>query len=113
MEYVLAMLIIGGFASLYFKNRIKEENNSSEYKKRILELEKSHASKDEIIKNMQKDLEVINAKMSSFEQIKTEKIQIEERLKIVETEKNNLRKYIYQNGKDKNYISNSFSLYCI
>jgi DNA polymerase III delta subunit len=49
--------------------------------------------KDEIIKNLQNTTDVLNAKLSSFDQTKTEKIQIAERLKLIEVERNNLKVY--------------------
>ena len=85
---LLILLIIIAFAT-YFKKSF--EGDTVDYAKKILELEKSIASKEEIIKQIQKSEELLNAKMTSFEQLKTEKTQIEERLKLVDLEKNNLR----------------------
>ena len=85
---LLGLLIIIALAT-YFKKSFK--SNTEDYDKKILELEKSVASKEEIINQTQKSEGLLNAKMTSFEQLKTEKTQIEERLKLVEVEKNNLR----------------------
>ena len=85
---LLGLLIIIALAT-YFKKSFK--SNTEDYDKKILELEKSVASKEEIIIQTQKSEGLLNAKMTSFEQLKTEKTQIEERLKLVEVEKNNLR----------------------
>ena len=91
MEYVLALLIIGGFAALYFKKENNINNSTDEEKKRISELEQENSAKEENIRNLQKTTEILNAKMSSFEQLKTEKTQITERLKLAEVERNNLK----------------------
>ena len=85
---LLGLLIIIALAT-YFKKSF--ERDTVDYGKKISELEKSVASKEEIINQIQKSEGLLNAKMTSFEQLKTEKTQIEERLKLVELEKNNLR----------------------
>jgi len=85
---LLGLLIIIALAT-YFKKSF--ESDTVDYGKKISELEKSVASKEEIINQIQKSEGLLNAKMTSFEQLKTEKTQIEERLKLVELEKNNLR----------------------
>ena len=84
---LLIILIILGYLNLTKKNN----NNSIDEQKKISELEKNVLKRDERIKNLQKDIEISNAKMTSFEQIKTEKTQIEERLKSVEEERNTLK----------------------
>jgi len=85
---LLGLLIVIALAT-YFKKSF--ESDTVDYGKKISELEKSVASKEEIINQIQKSEGLLNAKMTSFEQLKTEKTQIEERLKLVELEKNNLR----------------------
>ena len=85
---LLGLLIIIALAT-YFKKSF--ESDTVDYGKKISELEKSVASKEEIINQIQKSEGLLNAKMTSFEQLKTEKTQIEERLKLVELDKNNLR----------------------
>ena len=47
--------------------------------------------KKEKIKNLEEDIKILDAKMISFEQIKAEKIQVYEKLKITEQDKNNLK----------------------
>jgi len=91
MEYILVLLIVGGFTALYFKKGTITENNSEEDKKKISELEQENSTKDENIRNLQNNTEILKAKMSSFEQLKTEKTQVSERLKLVEIERNNLK----------------------
>jgi len=85
---LLGLLIVIALAT-YFKKSF--ESDTVDYGKKISDLEKSVASKEEIINQIQKSEGLLNAKMTSFEQLKTEKTQIEERLKLVELEKNNLR----------------------
>jgi len=91
MDYLFALLIIGGFALLYFKKETTTENNSEDDKKKISELEQSLSAKEESVKNLQSEKNILDAKMESFEKLKTEKTQIEERLKNVETERNSLK----------------------
>ncbi len=88
---ILAILIIGGFTALYLKKEIVTNDNTEDDKKRISELEKDLATRDEKINNLEQNTDIVNAKMSSFEQIKTEKTQAEERLKSVEQERNILK----------------------
>ncbi|MEJ6748371.1 MAG: hypothetical protein QNK60_00405 [Flavobacteriales bacterium] len=91
MEYIVLAVLLIGFGSLYFKKEAVTEDNSEEDKERISELEQAHSAKDEIIKNLQNTADVLNAKLSSFDQTKTEKTQIAERLKLIEGERNNLK----------------------
>ena len=91
MEYIVLAVLLIGFGSLYFKKEDVTEDNSEEDKERISELEQAHSAKDEIIKNLQNTADVLNAKLSSFDQTKTEKTQIAERLKLIEGERNNLK----------------------
>ena len=91
MEYVVLAVLLIGFGSLYFKKEALTEDNSEEDKEKISELEQSHSAKDEIIKNLQNTTDLLNAKLSSFDQTKTEKTQIAERLKLIEVERNNLK----------------------
>ena len=89
---LLVILILIGLATFFKKNNISGENgNSEELTKRISELEKSLSAKEENIKYLQNSTEVLKAKLDSFEKVKTEKTQIEERLKLVEQERNNLK----------------------
>ena len=89
---LLVLLILIGLATLFKKNNISGENgNSEELTKKNKELEKSLSAKEENIKSLQNSTEVLKAKLDSFEKVKTEKTQIEERLKLVEQERNNLK----------------------
>jgi signal recognition particle subunit SEC65 len=91
MEYLVLIVLVAGFALVYFKKESATEDNLEEDKKRISELEKSLAAKEEVIKQYQQNIELANVKISDFEQLKTEKIQLDERLKNVESERNTLK----------------------
>ena len=99
---LLALLIVIALAT-YFKKSIKSDD--IDYSKKILELEKSVASKEEIINQIQKSEGILNAKMTSFEQLKTEKTQAEVRLQATEHEYNALKtKLTTLESKEENRI---------
>jgi hypothetical protein len=99
---LLALLIVIALAT-YFKKSIKSDD--IDYSKKILELEKSVASKVEIINQIQKSEGILNAKMTSFEQLKTEKTQAEVRLQATEQEYNALKtKLTSLESKEENRI---------
>ena len=91
MEYIILILLIILIiiSVINFKtSKNKQENHDKEN----LEILKSEViKKEEKIKNLEEDIKILDAKMISFEQIKTEKIQVYEKLKITEQEKNNLK----------------------
>ena len=91
MEYIILILLIILIiiSVINFKtSKNKHENNDKEN----LEILKSEIiKKEEKIKNLEEDIKILDAKMISFEQIKAEKIQVYEKLKITEQDKNNLK----------------------
>ena len=91
MEYiVLILLIILIIISVI--NFKTSKNKHENHDKENLEISQSEIiKKEEKIKNLEEDIKILDAKMISFEQIKTEKTQLYERLKITEQEKNNLK----------------------
>lgn len=91
MEIAVIILLLVLIGLVYLNLKKEAKDNSKEDKNRISELEKEIAIKEENINNLQKKIEISNAKMNSFEQIKTEKIQAEERLKAIERERNTLK----------------------
>ena len=91
MEITIIILLVILIGLGYLNLNKGDTNNLKEDKYRFSELERDIASRDENIKNLQKNIEISNAKMSSFEQIKTEKTQTEERLKLIEQERNTLK----------------------
>jgi len=103
MEIGLLVLLIIIALATYFKKSLKSDD--IDYSKKILELEKSVASKEEIINQIQKSKEILNAKMTSFEQIKNEKTQAEVRLQAIEQEYNALKtKLTTLESKEENRI---------
>jgi hypothetical protein len=94
MEYIILIVVLIGFAGLafYLKQPIAKDIDQIELKDvRISLLEKEAAQKDLNISNLNKQLEIAAAKADDFEQIKIEKVRTEERLKLVETERNVLK----------------------
>ena len=91
MEYLVLIVLVAGFALVYFKKESVTEDNSEEDKNRILELEKLLVAKETEAKQQQQNIDIANAKTTAFEQVKTEKIQLDERLKNVESERNALK----------------------
>jgi hypothetical protein len=94
MEYIILIVLLIGFAGLafYLKQPIAKDIDQIELKDvRISLLEKEAAQKDLNISNLNKQLEIAAAKADDFEQIKIEKVRTEERLKLVETERNVLK----------------------
>ena len=94
MEYVTLVVVLSGFACLafYLKQPISGDVDQIELKDvRITLLEKEVVKKDINISNLNKQLEIAAAKAEGFEQLKIEKVRAEERLKLVETERNILK----------------------
>tara|TARA_B100001093_G_C26860613_1_gene1030048 strand:- start:24903 stop:26078 length:1176 start_codon:yes stop_codon:yes gene_type:complete len=91
MEYIILFLLIILIiiAAINFKSSRKTQENSDKENLEILKNE--IIKKEERIKNLEEDIKILDAKMISFEQIKTEKTQVYERLKIIEQDKNNLK----------------------
>ncbi len=91
MEFIiLALLIILTGIIIFNLKSIRNSHNESE-KEKIENLQNDIIKREENIKNLNDDIKILEAKMLSFEQIKTEKTQVQERLKIVEQERNHLK----------------------
>tara|TARA_B100000242_G_scaffold144481_1_gene102946 strand:- start:3124 stop:4299 length:1176 start_codon:yes stop_codon:yes gene_type:complete len=91
MEFIiLALLIILTGIIIFNLKSIRNSHNDSE-KEKIENLQNDIIKREENIKNLNDDIKILEAKMLSFEQIKTEKTQVQERLKIVEQERNHLK----------------------
>ena len=91
MEYIILILLITLIiiSVINFKtSKNKHENNDKE---NLEILQSEIIKKEEKIKNLEEDIKILDAKMISFEQIKAEKIQVYEKLKITEQDKNNLK----------------------
>jgi len=91
MEYLVLIVLVAGFALVYFKKESDTEDNSEEDKNRILELEKSLVAKETEMKQQQQNIDIANAKTTSFEQVKTENTTLKEKLSNIEQERNNLK----------------------
>jgi len=91
MEYLVLIILVAGFALIYFKKESVTEDNPKEDKKRILELEKSLVAKETEVKQQQQNIDITNAKTTSFEQVKTENTTLKEKLSNIEQERNNLK----------------------
>ena len=91
MEYIVLVVLVAGFALVYFKKESVTEDNLEEDKNRILELEKSLASKETEAKQQQQNIDIANAKTNAFEQVKTENTTLKEKLSNTEHERNNLK----------------------
>jgi hypothetical protein len=91
MEYLVLIVLVAGFALVYFKKESVTEDNTEEDKNRILELEKSLLAKETEAKQQQQNIDIANAKTTAFEQVKTENTTIKEKLSNIEQERNNLK----------------------
>ena len=91
MEYLVLIVLIAGFALVYFKKESVTEDNSEEDKNRVLELEKSLVAKENEAKQQQQNIDIANAKTTAFEQVKTENATLKEKLSNTEQERNSLK----------------------
>jgi len=91
MEYLVLIVLVAGFALVYFKKESVTKDNLEEDKNRILELEKSLVSKETEVKQQQQNIDIANAKTNAFEQVKTENTTLKEKLSNIEQERNNLK----------------------
>ena len=91
MEYLVLVILVAGFALVYFKKESVTEDSLEEDRNRILELEKSLVSKETEAKQQQQNIDIANAKTNAFEQVKTENTILKEKLSNIEQERNNLK----------------------
>ena len=91
MEYLVLVVLVAGFALVYFKKESVTEDNLEEDRNRILELEKSLVTKETEEKQQQQNIDIANAKTNAFEQVKTENTTLKEKLSNIEQERNNLK----------------------
>ena len=94
MEYIILVFIVIGFVGLAFY--LKKPQTSPEYQfeekdARILVLEKEVSEGDTIITNLNKQVEIAAARAETFDQIKLEKAAIDERLALIDRERNTLK----------------------
>ena len=91
MEYLVLVVLVAGFALVYFKKESVTEDNLEEDRNRILELEKLLTTKENEAKQQQQNIDIANAKTNDFEQVKTENTTLKEKLSNIEQERNNLK----------------------
>ena len=91
MEYIILILLIILIIITAINFKINQNSQENSEKENLEILQNDIIKKEEKIKNLEEDIKILDAKMISFEQIKTEKTQLNERLKIIEQEKNNLK----------------------
>ena len=91
MEYLVLVILVAGFALVYFKKESVTEDTLEEDRNRILELEKSLVTKETEAKQQQQNIDIANAKTNAFEQVKTENTTLKEKLSNIEQERNNLK----------------------
>ena len=94
MEYIILVFIVIGFVGLGFY--LKKPQTSPEYQfeekdARILVLEKEVSEGDTTITNLNKQVEIAAARAETFDQIKLEKAAIDERLALIDRERNTLK----------------------
>ena len=91
MEYIIIILLIILIILAAINFKINQNSQESSEKDNLEILQNDIIKKEEKIKNLEEDVKILDAKMISFEQIKTENTQFNERLKIIEQERNNLK----------------------
>ena len=94
MEYIILVFIVIGFVGLAFY--LKKPQTSPEYQfeekdARILVLEKEVSEGETTITNLNKQVEIAAARAETFDQIKLEKAAIDERLALIDRERNSLK----------------------
>ena len=90
----ILILLLAGF--VFFRTKKNDDSSSLEEsleleRNKVSELEQKLSAKEVEINNHQQNIQIANTKLNSLEQLKTERIQIQERLKLIENERNNLK----------------------
>jgi hypothetical protein len=93
MEILILLILVLGFIGLaiYLKSPKIDLKILEEKDNKIVDKEKEIVLKETKLNNLEREIAVLIAKTESFEKIKTEKTQIEERLKQIENERNFLK----------------------
>ena len=94
MEYIILVFIVIGFVGLAFylkKPQTSQEFQFEEKEARILVLEKEVSERNTTITNLNKQVEIAAARAETFDQIKLEKAAIDERLALIDRERNSLK----------------------
>ena len=90
----ILILLLAGF--VFFRTKKNDDSSSLEEsleleRNKVSELEQKLSAKEVEINNHQQNIQIANTKLNSLEQLKIEKTQIQERLKLIENERNNLK----------------------
>jgi len=99
------VVIIAGFALLYLKkpNLNIDHNNS-----RIIELEKNLSFKESSIKELEKERDILNVQIKSFDELKTKTTELETILRSISDERNDLKnKNVKLNNEEEKRILDS------
>ena len=88
MEYIILVVIMLGFALLYLK---KPNSNTDLNNLRIIELEKAISFGESSIKELEKEKDILNVQIKSFDELKTKKTELETTLKSISDERNDLK----------------------
>lgn len=105
MEFIILAVIMAGFALLYLKkpNLNIDHNNS-----RIIELEKNLSFKESSIKELEKERDILNVQIKSFDELKTKKTELETILRSISDERNDLKnKNVKLNNEEEKRILDS------
>jgi len=105
MEFIILVVIMAGFALLYLKkpNLNIDHNNS-----RIIELEKNLSFKESSIKELEKERDILNVQIKSFDELKTKKTELETILRSISDERNDLKnKNVKLNNEEEKRILDS------
>ena len=96
MDILVPILILLLAAFVFFRTKKSDDTGSLEEsleleRNKVSELEQKLSAKEVEINNHQQNIQIANTKLNSLEQLKIEKTQIQERLKLIENERNNLK----------------------
>ena len=88
MEYIILVVILFGFVLLYLK---KPNSNIDQNNSRIIELEKNLSFKESSIKELERQRDLLNVQLKSFDELKTKNTELETSLKSISEERNDLK----------------------
>ncbi len=106
MDFILSILpsilfaVIVGFFILYISKKQKHLSNEPAYKE-LEDLKLSAGIKDKELIDKDHDIELLNAKLNTFEEIKNKKIKIETQLENIIIDRNNLKTENLEFKKDE------------
>ena len=88
MEYIILAVILFGFVLLYLK---KPNLNIDQNNLRIIELEKNLSFKESSIKELERQRDLLNVQLKSFDELKTKNTELETSLRSISDERNDLK----------------------